>query len=106
MDRVELFNEVVKAASPVGVEKSRAVSLDDDLIALGLDSLDTLLVSIYYCDIYGIPEEKAKELRPTVIDFGEGKSTRRMLLSSVYEFVDAHKTREPATLEEALKRIR
>lgn len=93
MDRVQLFNEIVRASRAIGVPSTDATSLDQKLSEVNLDSLDTLLVSIYYCDIYGIPEEKVKQFQPKT-------------LAEIYEFIDQNKTREPKTLEEALKKIR
>jgi hypothetical protein len=93
MDRVQLFNEIVRASRAIGVPSTDATSLDQKLSEVNLDSLDTLLVSIYYCDVYGISEEKAKKLQPKT-------------LMEIYEFIDQNKTREPKTMEEALKKIR
>ena len=93
MDRVQLFNEIVRASRAIGVPSTDATSLDQKLSEVNLDSLDTLLVSIYYCDVYGISEEEAKKLQPKT-------------LGELYEFIDQNKTREPKTMEEALKKIR
>ena len=43
--------------------------------------------------MYGISEEQAKKLQPKT-------------LGEIYEFIDQNKTREPKTMEEALKKIR
>jgi acyl carrier protein len=90
---VELFNRVVDVAKPAFAEDSHASSLDDNLQALGIDSLDTIMMSIYVGDIFGIEEEVMKTMRV---------STLRELL----EFIEQHKTRTPASIEEAVEALK
>jgi acyl carrier protein len=107
MDRIELFNEVIKVAKPAGINRPTATDMNQDLVAdLGLDSLDTLMLTIYLADIYGVPEEKLKELRPTEIENLDGTKTKSMTIAYVYDFMDANKTTEPASLEEAVEKIK
>lgn len=107
MDRIALFNEVIKVAKPAGINRPTAANMNQDLVAdLGLDSLDTLMLTVYLADIYGIPEEKVKELRPSEIDNPDGTKSKAMSIQQVFDFVDQHKTLEPASLDEAVNKIK
>ena len=106
MDKVELFNEVIKIAKPAGFERPVATSLDQELFDLGLDSLDILLLSVYLADIYGVSEELLKQLKPTVIDKEDGTKVKTMTLANVYEFMEQHKTLNPTNVSEALQKIK
>ena len=86
----ELFNRVVDLAKPAFAEDSHASSLDDNLKDLGIDSLDTIMLSIYFGDIYGVEEETMKQMQ--VQTLGDLKA-----------FLEQHATRKPETIEEALE---
>jgi acyl carrier protein len=90
---VELFNRVVDVAKPAFAENSHASSLDDNLKDLGIDSLDTIMLSIYFGDIYGVEEEVMKQMQ--VQTLGDLKA-----------FLEEHAVRKPNTLEEALEIIK
>lgn len=93
MDLVALFNEVTNLVKPAFAEKSHAKSLEDNLASLGFDSLDHLMFAVYFGEIYGIPEETMKLMRPkTVKDF--------------FDFIEANKTNNPQSVEEALGMIK
>jgi len=62
MDKLELFNALILVATPVNSNGAVATSLDQPLAETGLDSLDLLMMGIYLSDIYGVPEEIAKEI--------------------------------------------
>jgi len=89
---VELFNKIVDLAKPVHAAKSHASSLDAELQDLGIDSLDTILISIYFGDIYGIDEETMKQMRVTTI-------------KDLQDFLLSHATHTPQTIEEAMGRV-
>lgn len=107
MDRIALFNEVIKAAKPAGINRPTATDMNQDLVAdLGLDSLDTMMLTIYLADIYGISEEKLKELRPIETENPDGTKSKSMTIAYIYDFIDSNKTMDPASLEEAVARIK
>ena len=107
MDRIALFNEVIKVAKPAGINRPTATDMNQDLVAdLGLDSLDTLMLTVYMADIYGIPEEKLKQLRPAEIENPDGTKSKSMTIAYIYDFIDANKTSDPASLEEAVAKIK
>ena len=90
MDKVALFNGLVKAVKPAFAEAETITSLDTDLVDTGLDSLDALMFSLYMGDIYGVPEEIAKNL--------QFKTVREM-----FDLFEQHATKHPASVEEALE---
>jgi acyl carrier protein len=92
MDKLELFNAIVKHARPAGGDEIKANSLEDTFADVGLDSLDTIMVCIYFSEVYGVPEEIAKELQPQNV--GE-----------CFTLFEAHATKNPETVQEAVKNI-
>lgn len=89
---VELFNRVVDLAKPVSAATSHASSLDDKFVELGLDSLDTIMLSIYFGDIFGIEEAVMKEMQV-------------ITLNDLKAFLEQNATRNPKTMEEALENV-
>jgi acyl carrier protein len=93
MDFIELFNGVVTLAKPVSAKESYAKSLDDQLTDLDLDSLDTIMLAMYFGEIYGIEEDVMQEMQAvTVID--------------LQTFLDANKTRTPEDVKTELAKIK
>ena len=93
MDFLELFNAVAVAVRPAYQEYSPVTDLDIPMTETGLDSMDSLMMGIFFCEIYGISEELGKTMHPT---------TPR----GFQEFLEAHKTKTPASVEEAIKGVK
>lgn len=93
MDFIKLFNEVIKLAKPVTAEDSFAKELSDKFHDLELDSLDYIMLYMYFGDIYGISEEKMREFSADTI--GEFK-----------DFLEANATKKPETAEEAIAGVK
>lgn len=93
MDLVKLFNEVAVVARPAHKGETAILSLDEKFKEADLDSLDMLLISIYMCEIYGVPEEI-------------GKTMQVETAVQMYEFLQLHKTKEPSSIEEAIQGIK
>jgi hypothetical protein len=55
--------------------------------------MDALMMVIFLSDIYGLPEAAAKEFQFTTP-------------AELFALVDQHKTKEPATLEEAMEHVK
>jgi acyl carrier protein len=95
-DLLQILNAAVKLARPVGADDIKIESLDTPIKDTGLDSLDILMVSVYISDVYGVSEEDMKlmafQVDSTIRDF--------------MDFMIEHKTKDPQTLEEALKAIK
>ena len=87
MNFIEIFNYVAKVARPAHAKASIAESLDDQFQDIGLDSLDGLVMLMYFDDIYGIADEVSKEWTP--------KSVQEL-----HDLVMANKTKEPTSMEE------
>lgn len=86
LDLLALLNGLAVRVKPRGIRA--AASLEEKLADTGLDSLDIVLISVYVCEVYGIPEAVGKTLHPSTF-------------ADVAAFITAHMQREPATLEEA-----
>lgn len=61
MDKLALFNALVKVVRPAFSDYIPQTTLQVKFPDTGLDSLDALMMTIYLSDIYGIPEEVAKQ---------------------------------------------
>ena len=92
MDYLHLFNEVIKVATPLNSNKATATSLDQLLIETGLDSLDLLMVTIYLAEIFGVSEEITKQVQAKTV-------------GDLINYMHSNKTKEPASVEEAIKGI-
>jgi len=82
MKFLELFNKVAKAVRPAHHDYADITVMNEPIGNSGLDSMDGLMIGIYMAEIYGIPEEIAKEMQPkTVQDY--------------LDFINKHKTKDP-----------
>jgi hypothetical protein len=93
MNFIDLFNAVAKAAKPLHVDFDGAKSLEDKMTEIGIDSMDSLIIGIYLCEIYGVSEEIGKEWSPHS-------------LQEFYDLLMQHKTREPESIESAIASIK
>lgn len=93
MDFLELFNGVVDLAKPVSADQSHAVSMQDQLADLKLDSLDTIMLAMYLGEIYGIEEDVMREMQATTV-------------ADLQAFLESHKTRTPVDAEAELARVK
>jgi acyl carrier protein len=92
MDFLELFNQVAKIVRPSHAVDITVRSLDEPLKNTGLDSMDALMIGIFLADAYGVPEEIAKEMKPTTA--GEFQ-----------DFLEKHKTKTPESIDQAIKGV-
>lgn len=93
MDKLELFHAVARVAKPVHLTYTPIASLKTPFKEANIDSLDILLISVYFCELYGIDEHIAKTLLPATPQ-------------EIFDFLDKHKTREPSSIEEAVRLIK
>jgi len=91
-DYINLINGVITLARPVSADEVKISTLDIGIADAGLDSLDYLMVGIYLSDVFGLTEEQIKEMKVATV--------REML-----DYMLASKTKEPSSVEEALKSI-
>jgi acyl carrier protein len=87
MTFIEIFNYVAKIARPAHSMPSIAQSMEDEFQDIGLDSLDGLVMLMYFDELYGIADEVSKEWSP--------KSVQEL-----HDLVMESKTKEPASMEE------
>ena len=92
MDYLTLLNALGGRVKPSANGFQPATSLDAPIADTGLDSLDVTLLAVYLCELHGIPEAVGKNLAPRTF-------------SDIARFVEAHRTRAPASVEEALAQI-
>lgn len=93
MDKLELFNRVAFLVKQDAVTKYIAIkSLDVPWANTNLDSLDAIMMCVYLSEIYGVEEETSKQFEFT---------TPKELM----DLLDANKTKEPASIEEAMEVI-
>jgi acyl carrier protein len=90
MNFIEIFNHVAKVARPAHAKASIAESMEDQFVDIGLDSLDGLVMLMYFDELYGIADEVSKEWTP-------------MSVQELHDLVMANKTKEPASMEEVVE---
>ena len=90
MNCIKLFNEIVKLAKPVTGEASFASSIDDRFENFDLDSLDHLMMMMYFGSIYEIEEEVLQKSKYETV--GE-----------LQEFLEKNKTRNVESFEQAME---
>lgn len=94
IDFIELFNMVAKVAKPVHMSFTPASAMEEKMEDLGLDSLDGLVMMMYLCELYGIPDnDETKGWHPTTVQ-------------EVYDLLMANKTMEPESVEAAREQIK
>jgi acyl carrier protein len=93
MNFLELFNGVVTLAKPVFADESHAESMQDQLLDLKLDSLDTIMLAMYFGEIYGVEEDLMREMQATTV-------------ADLEAFLEAHKTHTPTDVKAELERVK
>lgn len=93
MNFLELLNAVAKLARPIHFEDVTIIDMETPFQDIGIDSLDGLVMMMYLTELYGIADEVSKEWSP--------KTPQEM-----YDLLMAHKTREPASVEEAMEQCK
>lgn len=94
MNFIDLFNMVAVVARPAHAGKTHATSMDEKLADIGIDSLDGLVMMMYLCELYGIPDDD------------ETKGWHPETVQQVHDLLMSRKTKEPASVEEAEKAIK
>jgi hypothetical protein len=93
IDFIELFNVVARAAKPAHMSFKPAESMEDAMAELSIDSLDGLVMIMYFTELYGIADEVCKEWHPTTVQ-------------EVHDLIMATKTIEPESIEAAREQIK
>lgn len=90
MNFLDLFNAVAEVARPVYTKYTPVTDKSHSISSYGLDSLDNLMICVFLCELYGIPEEVGKEMRSETVQ-------------QVEDFIMANKTKEPESIEAAVE---
>ena len=93
MNFIEIFNVVARVAKPVHMSFKPAEALEDAMADLGIDSLDGLVMLMYFDEIYGIDDEVSKEWKPATVQ-------------ELHDLVMANKTIEPESIEKIKEQIK
>lgn len=89
MNFIDLFNMVSDTARPAHAGKLPAASMEDELANIGIDSLDGLIMIMYFCELYGIPDDdETKDWHPKTVQ-------------EVEDYIERRKTQTPESLEAA-----
>jgi hypothetical protein len=64
---LQLFNAVALVAKTLSNPPVPAQSLDETFQELNIDSLDGLIMGMYLCEIFDIPEEIGKNFQPATV---------------------------------------
>lgn len=89
MNFIDLFNMVSDIARPAHAGKLPAASMEDELADIGIDSLDGLIMIMYFCELYGIPDDdETKDWHPKTVQ-------------EVEDYIERRKTQTPESLEAA-----
>lgn len=92
MDKLELFNRLARVVRPAFADYQPIETLEIPLVETGLDSMDALAFSIYMDDIYGV----------------ENTTSQNWVFKTpkdMFDQYEAHATKHPKTVDEALENI-
>lgn len=87
---LELMTGLAKIVKPLHRNTVTVPDMDVEFKEIDIDSLDTLMLVIYTCELYGIDEETGKECNP--------KTAREL-----WDFIQAKKTRDVTDVAAALE---
>jgi len=87
-DFLNLFNEIAKRESKE--RASLAENRENTLVELGLDSMDIMMLGIFFTDWWGVPKDVSKVVRPTTV-------------GQFYDFLEQHKTKNPPHAQACLQ---
>ena len=87
---LELLTGLAKIVKPLHRNTVTVPDMDVEFKEIDIDSLDTLMLTVYTCELYGIDEETGKECNP--------KTAREL-----WDFIQAHKTRDVTDVAAALE---
>jgi len=93
MNFLDLLNMVAREARPSFRDLSPIDNMEMKFTETEIDSLDGLMIVMYMSIIYEIEDDLVKEFHP---------ETPQQL----FDFLEIHKTRDPASIEEAKEMIK
>ena len=93
MDNVALFNELLSLIKLTDSEDYKAATENDNIVELGLDSFDIVMLSVYLGELYDLDNEKTN-----TIPVGTIKET--------FEYVERQGEAKFTSIEEAMELVR
>jgi acyl carrier protein len=90
MNFLDLFNAVAEVARPIYTKYTPVPDKDSLITDFGMDSLDMMMVCVFMCELFGVPEEVGKEMHATTVQEME-------------DFLMSHKTQQPDSIEAAVE---
>ncbi len=87
---LELLTGLAKIVKPMHRNTVTVPNMDVEFKEIDIDSLDTLMLVIYTCELHGIDEETGKECNP--------KTAREL-----WDFIQTHKTKDVTDVAAALE---
>lgn len=93
MNFLDLLNAVARVAKPAHQDLRPIDNVDTPFTDTDIDSLDGMMIVMYFSIIYGIPDEEVKEFHP--------KTPKELK-----EFVVFNHRSTPASIEEAMEMIK
>ena len=87
---LEFLTGLAKIVKPLHRNTVTVTDMDVEFKDIDIDSLDTLMLVIYTCELHGIAEEIGKECNP--------KTPREL-----WDFIQEHKTKDITDVAKALE---
>lgn len=93
MNFLELLNAVARVAKPAHRDLAPIESMDVKFTETDIDSLDGLMVVMYFAIIHDIHDDLVKDFHPQTPQ-------------ELFDFIEANKKRDPESIEAALEMIK
>lgn len=93
MTFLELLNKVARVAKPMHLDLAPIDDMDVKFTETDIDSLDGMMVVMYFAIIYDIEDDLVKDFHP---------ETPQQL----HDFIAIHKKRDPESIEAAMEMIK
>jgi acyl carrier protein len=93
MNFLDLLNMVAREARPAHHSLSPMTAMETPFTETEIDSLDGLMIVMYFSIIYGIEDDLVKDFHP---------ETPQQL----FDFIEIHKTQDPESIEHAKELIK
>ncbi len=93
MNFLELLNKVGRVAKPAHLDLAPITEMDIKFTETDIDSLDGLMVVMYFSIIYDIEDDLVKDFHPQTPQ-------------ELFDFIEVHKKRDPESIEAAMEMIK
>lgn len=90
MNFLDLLNALARVAKPAHQNIAPIESMDTPFAQTDIDSLDGLLLIMFMCMVYEIPDEVSKDFNPVTPQ-------------ELFDLIQLHKTKDPESIEAAVE---